>query len=710
MDRSSSISSLFPEGLINWAGHHSGGVKRLLDSNSGQPNNELLVTSLLIRLESWVESLCKDSRNVPRIIFLVGGPGNGKTEAIERTIQWIDDKFKCNNQLIQGLFKRFHPPEGLPVPRLVTVDLANFASIPNIRLRLNIVQDASVTAGCNGDSAPTLLVEELQRFEEYDVEEVYLCCVNRGILDDALMHAIDTGNDRAHGLLESITRAVSIESKAPQCWPLNEASSIAVWPMDVESLLVKPPELSTSPAQLLLAQAVDPKKWAVNGSCVAGAKCPFCTSQNMLSDPKHQDNLLQILRWYELASGKRWNFRDLFSLISYLFTGYQTVPDDRSSLTSPQHTPCEAALELIKQDEKPRPKHYEMAAIYKLVSLSYQHAIFHEWDVRVAASLNSDIKYLDLENKLEKADFKTIKGLQLFLKGRKSQYIPSTIAPLLFDLTEKLDPALASPETKITISTETILLGDLDVRFSRSVLEGLTFLESFNFLSINEMELLTRLSRVDRLLSESTIRRKKPTSASRIQHTIRGFTCRLVRRSLCARAGMTSDSVILKAFQKVVEELDGNEGHLAEVVKQVKNLLNSDREFRVPLTTTFGQPVPPDQRQATLIVEPCKVKQIKQTPKGRPRSPISYIEVGHNSDLQPIPLTYDLFKAIKGLERGMSPASLPKSVMALLDTTRSRMSGFIVRDEGALDDSKIKIGSDGTLIVHDYRGFVEGRE
>jgi len=84
--------------------------------------------------------------------------------------------------------------------------------------------------------------------------------------------------------------------------------------------------------------------------------------------------------------------------------------------------------------------------------------------------------------------------------------------------------------------------------------------------------------------------------------------------------------------------------------------------------------------------------------------------VGTGSSAQPIALTYDLFKAVKELERGLSPASLPRTVVALLDTTKARLSGPIVRDEDSLDGAKIRIGADGVVVAHSWNGFVASKE
>ena len=712
MDSTQLEGARYPAALVDWAGHHSGGVKRLLDNESGQPNKLLLETSLLARLQSWAEKLPANSTSMPRIILLVGGPGNGKTEAIESTIHWLDATLGCEGRLIEELSKAFHPLAGFKVPRIVSVDAGSLSRFDS-GLSLDIVQDATSTAGHEGSTASALLIEELDRLQDGPPSHAYLCCVNRGVLDDALIHAIDNDLEKPRAILEAVTRAVSLAYDAPSCWPLEGFPSIAVWPMDAESLLVKPDEVTSAPAEILFGQATASEMWPAKGSCPAGEKCPFCTSQAILARDEHRTALLKILRWYELASGKRWSFRDLFSLTSYLLAGHHPVVHDPASNTH-QSTPCQWAASLVELDQKAvgtkRPTRQTLSAIFHLATSSYQHALFHRWDKSVATSLRRDIKELGLGKELETEEVRTLVGLAHFLAERKTHYLPATIAPLLEGLVDALDPAFASPDSEVAVSSRsTIGLGDLDMRFSRSLAGGIDFIRKYQVLSQNELELLKRLSNADALLSLPNIRRKKPLAASRIQHILRDFACRLVRRSICTRTAIVADFHILQAFQQVVEDDDKHQ-HLFEVVKQVKDLLNTGKEFEVSLTTTFGQPLPPRQRQATLVVPQRQVKMLPQNISGRPRAPICYLGVGNGKSAQPIPLTYDLFKAVKELERGLSPASLPRTVVALLDTTKARLSGLIVRDQDLLEDAQIRIGTDGTVVGRSWNGFVAGME
>lgn len=687
----------FPAGLVNWAGHRAGGVRRLFDDESGRPGGSVLETNLLHRLEGWARGYPEAGPGTPRIILLVGGPGNGKTEAIESTIRWLDESLGCEARLMQELARSFSPADGL-VPRVVDVDLRGLGASGGPG-RLSIVQDATAVTGAESRSAAQLLLLELASAQSTDV--AYLCCVNRGVLDDALIEAIDTGANAARQILEAVTRAVSLFPEAPSCWPLQDFPEIAVWPMDAESLLLTPARGGTAPAQVLLATALDENSWAAPGTCNAGAACPFCNSKEHLSRPREREALLQVLRWYEVASGKRWSFRDLFSIVSYLLAGHR-VTQAASKLA-----PCEWAGAMLQADEAAKrgskPSKDSSTAIFQLVSAQYQHALFHAWDREASLSLWRDIRDLGLE------DNNTAVGLHWFLASRRSRaHLPATISASLEGLADLLDPGLADPGTVVQATQRTsFALRELDIRFSRSVAEGVQFVRPLHVIPKIEIDLLDRLGRLDSLLSESGMRRKRPDVAARVQRLVRDFACRIVRRTIGARAAAVPDAEILAEFQRVSEDEQGDD--LFDVAREVEALLNKNQDFEVSLTTTFGQPLPPAMRCATLVVPARQVKPLEEDATGRPRNPLAFLSVGGGKSSQAIALTYDLFKATKELRRGMSPASLPRTVLALLDTTRARLAGPIVRDRDILDRARIVLGVGGVTVVERRQGFVARR-
>jgi len=684
----------FPARLLDWAGNRAGGVRRPFDESSGRPGERVFNTNLLAKLQDWCGEVGAGSQAAPRIILLVGGPGNGKTEAIETTMGWLDAALGCAGALATELSRSFRPAEG-KVPRLVSVDAGRLARPARDGLGLSIVQDASVVAGTSGKSAAELLLEELDGACADGAAGLYLCCVNRGVLDDALIVAAESGRSASRALLETVTRAVSLLPDAPPCWPLRSNPEVAVWPMDMESLLVGTEDGSPPPARQVLCHAVDAGLWPAAGACDAGPRCPFCASREQLSHPREEGALLAMLRWYELGSGKRWNFRDLFSLFSYLLAGH------RHETRASDLMPCAWAASLAYADDqaarnaKPSPR--TSTAIFELVSAQYHHALFHLWDREAGPSLLKDIKELGLQ------DNNTAMGLQWFLDSRRSPYLPAMIEGLLDSFASLLDPALARPDTTIEVSRNTSYrLRDIDTRFSRSVAEGLEHIRKSRVLTGLEVELLRRLAELDTHLSRQDVRKKRSATATRIQRLVRDFSCRLVRRSIGVRTMTVPDAMVLQEFQEVVE--DKHDDGMFEVAREIELLLNKNQEFEVSLTTTFGQPLPPLNVQALLVVPRRHVQPANASREGRPAAPLRFLEVGEGSSAQDVALTYDLFKAVKDIERGMSNASLPRSVLALLDTTGARLAGPIVRDDTVLRRAEIRLGN-GVTIEQRRSGF-----
>lgn len=658
----------------------------------------MIETPLLVRLQAWAKGLVAGEAQVPRVVLLVGGPGNGKTEAVEATILTIDRLLGLNGRLGAAFESQFNPREGSPVPRLARTDLKGLSG-GALSGELSIVQDASVThADSPGTSAAAALVEDLESVALGRGDAVYLACVNRGVLDLALIDAIDRRRHPAQQLLEAIIRSVALSPGAPACWPLHGFPHVAVWPMDVETLVgsANPESTDTSPAAQLVVAATREDKWPSSGACPAGSKCPFCTSREILARDSHREALLRILRWYELATGKRWSFRDLFSLVSYFLAGVAQHEGDKAL------GPCEWAARQLDLLSRPTAK-TELARLrvpFVLVAAQYQHALFGRWPRFTGRWFRNDLKELKLDTE------PTLLGMQSFLGATRAMSIPATLDAQLAGLCDALDPAVADPDTEVEVSTRRVLkFREVDARFSQSVGEGFRFVRPY--LSALEVDLLVRLQQADEQLSDTDVRRRRPAVAKRVQVLVRDFACRLVRRSLGVRAGVVRECRILADFAKVI---DGNDELLHDAVKQVEGLLNQDERFVVTLNTTFGEPLPPEPRRAVLTTGKQKVKAKELPTPDRPPAAMRFLLVGTGSAPQPIPLTYELFRSVRELKLGMLPASLPRPVVALLDTTRARLAGRVVRDAEALDGAEIRLGTRSDVIARELGKFIVRQE
>ena len=111
---------LFPEALIKWAGHRDGGVRLPFNNSSGRPTGKQIKTPLVKRLASWATGIVSDSTQ-PHIILLVGGPGNGKTDAIEGCIYSLEHSLGENCGLVEKFEEAYHVEGASVPPRKVSV-------------------------------------------------------------------------------------------------------------------------------------------------------------------------------------------------------------------------------------------------------------------------------------------------------------------------------------------------------------------------------------------------------------------------------------------------------------------------------------------------------------------------------------------------------------------------------------------------------------
>lgn len=685
----------FPAALWNWAGHKSGGVRRLFYEASGRPSGKVVRTPLLARLERWASALAQGDSDAPRGAVLVGGPGNGKTEAVEFAVEALDAGLGLGRALRNAVAAQFLDQGDQPPPRMARVDVRKLMG-GQLGWTLGIVQDASAPDTSRPQANPAaLLVDELEELLASGNQLVYLACVNRGVLDDALTLATDQGRAQVAQLLQEMVNSVGQSLDATPCWPLPSFPGIATWPMDVESLVVAPTNEDTSAATQLLEIATDAARWPQADGCAAGELCPHCTSRRLLSGEPHRGSLLQVLRWFELASGKRWSFRDLFSLVSFLLAGAPSETKGRS-----RRMPCDHAAHLLQlgSGQVASSSAQRHAAPFVLAAAQYHQALFGVWSPR---GLRTIWAYL---GDLKLRDHPALAGLYYFMARPRTQSIPHTLATQLAGLVDALDPALAEPESTVRLSNATtITFRELDVRFSQSTRQGFNYIRQFHCLTKLDTKLLALLADADDGLPGVEAARKYPETVARVQAWVRDFACRYVRRAVGVRAGATREASTLADFEKLAA---GDVRLIFEATKQVDALLNEGDRFAVSLNTTFGEPLPQPQRRAVLVTAKQKVKALEWPAGDRPRPPTRFLEVGSKGASHSIALTYELYRSIRELRRGMQPASLPRPVVALLDATRARLAGGIVRSEELLEDGQIRVGTRGEVIVRELGQFL----
>ena len=116
--------AMYPDGLLDWSGNRAGGVKKLFYGGSGRPVGQVIQTQLLDRLSVWADKVATFDPETPDVVLLLGGPGNGKTEAIEQTLRRIDSRLSLDGALVNKLASIFASADGTAPERLVEVDLS----------------------------------------------------------------------------------------------------------------------------------------------------------------------------------------------------------------------------------------------------------------------------------------------------------------------------------------------------------------------------------------------------------------------------------------------------------------------------------------------------------------------------------------------------------------------------------------------------------
>ena len=193
------------------------------------PLGRVIETSLLHRLHTLAAAIAADAASSPRWIFLVGGPGNGKSETIQDFLTRLDAELGLEGALIQLLTQRFSPTGILPRKiEVLPADLGTAAEKFGARIaRLIIVQDATATETAFGNAANELAhdIADLLTSPETQPMPVFVACANRGLLARAMNEAFYAFGDEVTRLLANVIQASSFgrETLAGRkaCWPLE---------------------------------------------------------------------------------------------------------------------------------------------------------------------------------------------------------------------------------------------------------------------------------------------------------------------------------------------------------------------------------------------------------------------------------------------------------------------------------------------------------
>lgn len=321
----------FARALLNYSADRNDSIGR--PERWGKPA-PLIVdgTHLHLEMEELAEELWKAPAN-PIWTFLVGGPGNGKSEAVGALIRRLDS-LRGQSTLADA--------EKSGTGRIPY----SFRCALGRGIELVLLQDISVPKS-TGSRPQEDLLEELSYCRGKGSHMVV--CANRGMLLRAIRLARAT--HKFKGLvpdLERIDKRTQESSTASESkWHSAAGTSqveYRVWPLDHESVMfgagtsdgwLNP---NGSLLDLIVAKATEEQNWEGRGcaGCAVRAMCPMYNDAAWLRDPARRKAFLQVLRHSEVLGGQRIVLREALGILSSVLVG---TPSDFIEASGPVH-PC----------------------------------------------------------------------------------------------------------------------------------------------------------------------------------------------------------------------------------------------------------------------------------------------------------------------------------------------------------------------------------
>jgi hypothetical protein len=315
-------SDKYPDKLVDWAGSAKGGVRLVFSEQNGRPVQSQIRTNLVIKAEGVAQDILTNIAT-PRLIMFAGGAGNGKTDTLEVLLAGI-----CSPELLNEFkdeVRRRIVASGRKVIFKPSSDDARFFPTSVQRYaRIAFVQDASESYD-KAESASVMLAKDLESIQSNSVNELLILCVNRGVLYSAANEIKD------RRLIDLILRAIDPINVDMASWPVEpvdglvRADEFYLWPLDIDSICESFTNDESAVQQVL--KDLDLRDWSTIQDFAP--EHPLVHSRRLLSLPEFRKAFSKLLREYELISGKNINFRKLFSMTSYLFTGGLTPAEDK---------------------------------------------------------------------------------------------------------------------------------------------------------------------------------------------------------------------------------------------------------------------------------------------------------------------------------------------------------------------------------------------
>lgn len=652
------MSDPFIQKIQSWRSESSGGVRKPFSKKAGKPlGHDPIMTNVLGKIRELIRG-----DELPSSIVLVGGAGNGKTDALEFIVSELDQRYECGGRLIEAVEDEFSSPG-----RTRTVDLTSWTSIPYDKVVL--VQDAS-ERDRDTDSAEESLLRDAGDFWG-DRQILYLLCINRGKLEQAKRVAKREGVDSQElRVMSSIIAAIDPLSAVKQvsCWPLKGTSHY-IWPMDVDSLFKGRSDGKDTVANQVLTRCVQYER---DGDLELGVGSDLSLSLWNVSELNRAgriDALVKFFSYVELENGFRFTFRDVLALVPHLVLPFRT-----------EH---EALIEGETEQLVSHIRNLQEAYYSKLFNAQPR---FLGWD------------------RLSREQLPQLQVFKAFLTAifdhpRSQSSVARNLEKREF---ASLDPLYLKSEVQLT---EDLTVRSVDRAFSSSVSQGVELCREY--LTELDLRVLDALIGMEVGLTKLADSTPKLTVfiESCVQY-VRRYCCLMVKRSLGVRRGVFGDEQYFSEYFNCLVAEAAAKRFVKRAFKS--SVLHSGEKLRISFLANIGQD-PAIIEDDVFMEVPVRgneyeVRSINEEKGSIPSWDLIWLQI--RGDVF-VPVSFELFRSFKMIgENKLHRGVLSFEVLAGIDAIRGQLMGPEYRQLWALDtDGGMHLPKEGGITVNDSDNF-----
>jgi hypothetical protein len=286
----------YPQRFKNFVKTNDGAVRRSSDKLSGRPIGEMII----LPIHEFINKVIVNTNNNYKILFLIGGPGNGKTDATDYAFDTFISSQKLTETEATNIRKSYASKFS---------DNDNYYSLCEIHGNsFYCIQDATARM----KSTKTSLEAFVKVYEEFKISAggILIVCINRGVLQDFLKQTAN--NPEINNLIKEVEDCSNLEAYFKNKSNLNIGfnypsfkSAISIYPLDKSSLFSANSEVHRNICDLIY-------------------NSDWSTSDNKNFNRDYfismSKDLADLINLYEIKNNKKLTFREYYHWLHILFT------------------------------------------------------------------------------------------------------------------------------------------------------------------------------------------------------------------------------------------------------------------------------------------------------------------------------------------------------------------------------------------------------